>query len=40
MTWYQYQEGELDMRDIEFRITKAEEGAAFAVHVVPKSSQE
>ncbi len=25
------------MREIEFRITKAEEGAAFAVHVVPKS---
>lgn len=25
------------MRDREFKITKAEEGAAFAVHVVPKS---
>ena len=25
------------MRDREFRITKAEEGAAFAVHVVPKA---
>jgi uncharacterized protein (TIGR00251 family) len=25
------------MREIEFKITKAEEGAAFAVHVVPKS---
>jgi uncharacterized protein len=25
------------MREIEFRITKAEEGAAFAVHVIPKS---
>ena len=25
------------MRDIKFKITKAEEGAAFAVHVVPKS---
>lgn len=24
------------MREIEFKITKAEEGAAFAVHVVPK----
>lgn len=24
------------MRDREFKITKAEEGAAFAVHVVPK----
>ncbi len=25
------------MRDREFKITKAEEGAAFAVHVVPKA---
>ena len=25
------------MRDIKFNITKAEEGAAFAVHVVPKA---
>ena len=25
------------MREIKFKITKAEEGAAFAVHVVPKS---
>jgi uncharacterized protein len=25
------------MREIQFKITKAEEGAAFAVHVVPKS---
>ena len=25
------------MREIKFNITKAEEGAAFAVHVVPKS---
>ena len=25
------------MREIQFNITKAEEGAAFAVHVVPKS---
>lgn len=25
------------MRDIKFKITKAEEGAAFAVHLVPKS---
>jgi uncharacterized protein (TIGR00251 family) len=25
------------MREIEFKITKAEEGAAFAVHVVPKA---
>ena len=25
------------MRDREFKITKAEEGAAFAVHIVPKS---
>lgn len=25
------------MRDINFKITKAEEGAAFAVHVEPKS---
>ena len=27
------------MRDREFKITKAEEGAAFAVHVVPKASK-
>jgi uncharacterized protein (TIGR00251 family) len=27
------------MREIEFKITKAEEGAAFAVHVVPKSAK-
>ncbi len=27
------------MRDIKFNITKAEEGAAFAVHVVPKSAK-
>jgi uncharacterized protein (TIGR00251 family) len=27
------------MREIEFKITKAEEGAAFAVHVVPKSTK-
>ena len=27
------------MREIEFKITKAEEGAAFAVHVVPKSKK-
>jgi uncharacterized protein (TIGR00251 family) len=27
------------MRDREFKITKAEEGAAFAVHVVPKSAR-
>lgn len=27
------------MREREFKITKAEEGAAFAVHVVPKSSK-
>jgi uncharacterized protein (TIGR00251 family) len=27
------------MRDREFKITKAEEGAAFAVHVVPKSTK-
>jgi uncharacterized protein len=27
------------MRDIEFKITKAEEGAAFAVHVVPQAAQ-
>jgi hypothetical protein len=26
------------MREIEFKITKAEEGAAFAVHVVPQSA--
>ncbi|GAB4439418.1 MAG: hypothetical protein Kow0031_21270 [Anaerolineae bacterium] len=26
------------MRKIEFNITKAEEGAAFAVHVVPKAA--
>jgi uncharacterized protein (TIGR00251 family) len=29
--------GDMAMREIEFKITKAEEGAAFAVHVVPKS---
>jgi uncharacterized protein (TIGR00251 family) len=27
------------MRDIKFKITKAEEGAAFAVHVVPRSQK-
>jgi len=27
------------MREIEFKITKAEEGAAFAVHVVPQSAE-
>ncbi|MCB0191694.1 MAG: DUF167 domain-containing protein [Anaerolineae bacterium] len=27
------------MRDIKFNITKAEEGAAFAVHVVPKAAK-
>ncbi len=27
------------MREIEFKITKAEEGAAFAVHVVPRSKK-
>lgn len=27
------------MREIQFNITKAEEGAAFAVHVVPKSKK-
>ncbi|RME98717.1 MAG: DUF167 domain-containing protein [Chloroflexi bacterium] len=27
------------MRDIKFNITKAEEGAAFLVHVVPKSAK-
>lgn len=27
------------MRDIKFNITKAEEGAAFAVHVVPKAKK-
>jgi len=27
------------MRDREFKITKAEEGAAFAVHVVPKAAK-
>jgi hypothetical protein len=27
------------MRDIKFNITKAEEGAAFAVHVVPKAGK-
>ncbi len=27
------------MRDIEFKITKAEEGAAFAVHIVPQATQ-
>lgn len=27
------------MREIEFKITKAEEGAAFAVYVVPKSAK-
>ncbi|HEX9921615.1 MAG TPA: DUF167 domain-containing protein [Anaerolineae bacterium] len=27
------------MRKIKFNITKAEEGAAFAVHVVPKSTK-
>lgn len=27
------------MRDINFKITKAEEGAAFAVHVVPGSKK-
>jgi uncharacterized protein (TIGR00251 family) len=29
--------GETAMREIKFNITKAEEGAAFAVHVVPKA---
>ena len=28
-----------DIRDIQFNITKAEEGAAFAVHIVPKSKK-
>lgn len=28
------------MRDIKFKITKAEEGAAFAVHVVPSIKNE
>ncbi|MBN1221125.1 MAG: DUF167 domain-containing protein [Anaerolineae bacterium] len=27
------------MREIQFNITKAEEGAAFAVHIVPKSTK-
>ena len=27
------------MREIEFKITKAEEGAAFAVHIVPQSAE-
>jgi uncharacterized protein (TIGR00251 family) len=27
------------MREIEFKITKAEEGAAFAVHVVPQAAE-
>jgi len=27
------------MREIKFKITNAEEGAAFAVHVVPKASK-
>jgi hypothetical protein len=27
------------MRKIEFNITKAEEGAAFAVHVIPRSTK-
>lgn len=27
------------MREIKFNITKAEEGAAFAVHVVPKATK-
>ncbi|MDX1520915.1 MAG: DUF167 domain-containing protein [Anaerolineae bacterium] len=27
------------MREIEFKITKAEEGAAFAVHIVPGSAK-
>ena len=27
------------MREIKFNITKAEDGAAFAVHVVPKAAK-